>query len=342
MRGLPPSFSAEDFKTHFSKQFNTTDTKIIPHRRIGYVGFKTPEDATKAVKYYNKSFIRMSKIGVELARSVEELRLPRIASNPTNGEKRTHKATIDDERTHVGAKETKQRGNTHGVEDKKKLNEFLEAMQPPSKSRIWEDQTATGTQTLTDPILNVSGDYAVDEKADELYEPVPKKQKRSHEITQETNQSDRPAQFKKDLHPDITESSSPEEAEGAQRVSDPVQAESDADWIRSRTSRLLGLVDEDDDQVPIAQTDEDQMPELTKEKQPEQLTPGNTSDANAQTDHEAGEDDAIEEVIQSSEVQKEPIRNARLFLRNLTYSITEDDLRELFMGGNYGAIEEVS
>jgi multiple RNA-binding domain-containing protein 1 len=47
-----------------------SDTRLIPHRRIGYVGYKSPEDAAKAVKYFNKSFIRMSKIGVELARPV--------------------------------------------------------------------------------------------------------------------------------------------------------------------------------------------------------------------------------------------------------------------------------
>ena len=71
VRGIPPSLSADDFKRHFSKQYAITDARLIPHRRIGYVGYKTPEDAARAVKYHNKSFIRMSKIGVELARSVE-------------------------------------------------------------------------------------------------------------------------------------------------------------------------------------------------------------------------------------------------------------------------------
>ncbi len=70
VRGLPPNLSAEDFRRHFSKQCAITDAKFIPHRRIGYVGYKNPEEAAKAVKYHHKSFIRMSRIGVELARSV--------------------------------------------------------------------------------------------------------------------------------------------------------------------------------------------------------------------------------------------------------------------------------
>jgi len=37
------------------------------------VGYKSPEDAAKAVKYFNKSFIRMSRIGVEIARPVRSI-----------------------------------------------------------------------------------------------------------------------------------------------------------------------------------------------------------------------------------------------------------------------------
>ena len=70
VRGLPPTMKADQFQQHFSKQSSITDARIIPHRRIGYVGYKTPEDAMKAVKYHNKSFINMSRIQVELARSV--------------------------------------------------------------------------------------------------------------------------------------------------------------------------------------------------------------------------------------------------------------------------------
>jgi multiple RNA-binding domain-containing protein 1 len=70
VRGLPPNFSEEDFKKHFSSQQTITDARLIPRRRIGYIGYKTPEDAAKAVNYFNKSFIRLSRIFVELARPV--------------------------------------------------------------------------------------------------------------------------------------------------------------------------------------------------------------------------------------------------------------------------------
>jgi multiple RNA-binding domain-containing protein 1 len=69
IKGLPPTFTDDEFKKHFSK-YPITDAKLFPKRRIGFIGYKTPEDAAKAIKYFNKSFIRMSKIHVEPARSV--------------------------------------------------------------------------------------------------------------------------------------------------------------------------------------------------------------------------------------------------------------------------------
>jgi multiple RNA-binding domain-containing protein 1 len=67
VRGIPPSLSPHDFEKHFAAQAPITDAKLISNRRIGFVGYKTPEDAARAVKYFNKSFIRMARIGVELA-----------------------------------------------------------------------------------------------------------------------------------------------------------------------------------------------------------------------------------------------------------------------------------
>jgi RNA recognition motif-containing protein len=73
IKGLPPTLSEDEFKKHFGAKHEITDAKLISQRRIGYVGYKTPEDAAKAVKYFNRSFIRMSKMSVEIARPVSIL-----------------------------------------------------------------------------------------------------------------------------------------------------------------------------------------------------------------------------------------------------------------------------
>ena len=70
VRGLPPNISEDQFRKHFSSQHAVTDFRLIPHRRIGFVGYQTLEDAAKAVQYFNKSYIRMSRISVDIAHPV--------------------------------------------------------------------------------------------------------------------------------------------------------------------------------------------------------------------------------------------------------------------------------
>ena len=73
IRGLPQNITAEEFQRHFSKDIAVTDIRLIPNRRIGYVGYQTPAAAANAVRYHNKTFMRMSRIAVELAQPVRSM-----------------------------------------------------------------------------------------------------------------------------------------------------------------------------------------------------------------------------------------------------------------------------
>jgi multiple RNA-binding domain-containing protein 1 len=70
VRNLPPTITEADFSKHFGARGQITDIKVLPQRRIGYVGYNTPEEARQAVRYFHRSFVRMSKISVELAKPV--------------------------------------------------------------------------------------------------------------------------------------------------------------------------------------------------------------------------------------------------------------------------------
>jgi multiple RNA-binding domain-containing protein 1 len=73
VRNLPPTITQADFEAHLRKHFSNghiTDIKLIPQRRIGYVGYKSSEEAKQAVKKFHRSFVRMSKVSVELAKPV--------------------------------------------------------------------------------------------------------------------------------------------------------------------------------------------------------------------------------------------------------------------------------
>jgi RNA recognition motif-containing protein len=68
--GLPPTFSNDQLRKHFASRFQVTDAHVLPKRRIGFVGLKTHEAAKEAAKYFNKTYVKMSKISVDIAKPV--------------------------------------------------------------------------------------------------------------------------------------------------------------------------------------------------------------------------------------------------------------------------------
>jgi multiple RNA-binding domain-containing protein 1 len=68
--GLPPTLTNEQLKKHFATRFQVTDAHVLPKRRIGFVGFKSSDVAQQAVSYFNKTYMKMSKISVDIAKPV--------------------------------------------------------------------------------------------------------------------------------------------------------------------------------------------------------------------------------------------------------------------------------
>ena len=337
VKGLPPNLTLEDFRQHFSKQSAITDARFIPHRRIGYVGFKTPEDAVKAVKYHNKSFIRMSKIGVELARSVEDQYALGLGITSGNRSKREH-ADVQEQ----GSSDTRNDGENkrkregpaeHG--DKTKLLEFLEAMRPPSKSKIWENQGAEVPQIFsrTTPGAEDAAIQAV--RNGDIYDCLPRKRRKEPQSEVETVLSaDPPVPVDmSSVHAKTTPINRDLSQELIQKPLSETLAVSDDEWLRSRTSRLLGLMDDNDIQptaltkdAPAGKADPPEVPELLKEV--------SVSDTSVRTNEESKVEQAVHE--------NETIGNGRLFVRNLTYTTTEEDLRKHFEDQGHGNTQEVS
>ena len=337
VKGLPPNLNSDDFRKHFSKQSAITDAKLIPHRRFGYVGFKTPEDAARAVKYHNKSFIRTSKIGVELARSVEDQYALGMGMDSVNSSKREHahaqeygpRGSEDDKRR------KRKREDLAESKGKSKLQEFLEVMRPPSKSNIWENQNTGIPQKPALPTPVIEDDVARVAQNAEDHEYLGKKRKREKPSEErDTVRAEPPVSVGL---PEVEAKTVPIDCDLSQEAEkEPLaqaSAVTDAEWLRSRTSRLLGLMDGDGVKVTalaeVALTEKAnlfQVPELVKDD--------SISIASVQMD----EDLEIEGAI----LENNTVENGRLFVRNLTYTITEKDLRRHFDDQGHGTIQEVS
>lgn len=111
---------------------------------------------------------------------------------------------------------------------------------------------------------------------------------------------------------------------------------SDAEWLRSRTNRVLELV-EDDEEVPsTAPVTAVKAPtaQIHVAVQPQPQAVDETSNSELQQLE-------VEQVVDATSSEEDKIRETgRLYLRNLHFEISEDELREQF--SKHGPLEEVS
>ncbi|KAM5456847.1 Multiple RNA-binding domain-containing protein 1 [Microsporum audouinii] len=300
--GLPPSLTSDKLRNHFAQRFEVTDAHVIPNRRIGFVGFKGPNLAENAVKYFNKTFINMSRISVEMARAVD-----------ANGEAdlRARYRKHLDAKSHPPSLKRK-RPSQDTVEDSN-LQEYLTAMQPPTKSRTWADSgssLAVPQEQEREPMIDA-----------EKENPETKS-----DIDMQNTGEPATATLAKESQTPDTKTVGDSDPGNATEHPAP---QNDDDWLRSKTSRLLGLLDEEDDM--LAQTWTGKASENTTDRA--QAPPAETSAAQ----------DAIEKQDHVSEpapdANIESIRlTGRLFIRNLPYNASEDDLSAAF--SRFGKIEE--
>ncbi|KAK2592378.1 Multiple RNA-binding domain-containing protein 1 [Conoideocrella luteorostrata] len=345
IKGLPPNITEAEFRKHFSaRNREITDVKLIPQRRIGYVGYKSQDDATSAVKYFNKSYIRMSKLSVETARPI---------SDPVLGKGHNDSPSI-------GARDgqsTSQMSSDKDTNPKKrkrqeqdapdpKLREFLQVMRPGREGVIADETNPT---VGTDHLLQHGQNAVPEGESDDEYEQIPSRVEKTMKIDAREDKSERVVR-----HPPMKEAKTHEDdtpvSTGGQSKTEQVDSEmtdhgpsaagaTDDDWLRSRTNRLLDLVDPDDLTAGAVPSPKD-VPS------PKNATTKQDIKVDRQSSHSSDEvtPDMADDVATSEETAKEDAvdaisRTSRLFVRNLPYSATEEDLRETF--DKFGALQEV-
>ncbi|KAI9835473.1 MAG: hypothetical protein M1819_002391 [Sarea resinae] len=370
VRGLPPNISEQEFKKHFSKLHPTTDVKLLSHRRIGYVGYKTISDATAAIKYFNKSFIRMSRIAVEAARPVSIFWRQYFEFLDTSCSYASYQAIHDDSKDPsqtaqlrsqsrsdvfvpdsseevTGNKLKRKRDDDEGrapVGADGKLQEILDIMQPSSKSRTWTNEDVSRSV----PSVKVSVNHSLSEREDEQ-KTVKRSKKSAIESTANiaSPQADVKDQSRNDRQEADEHSQSHlfekfpvdndfgESIALPRKVPEEAAAVSDADWLRSRTSRLLDLADQGESPGVVAAANKD----CDLHNPPDSVA--SASPVSGDRPAEIERERPFSREGHESELDRNLAAIAetgRLFIRNLPYDTSEDDLRPIF---SIGAIQEV-
>jgi multiple RNA-binding domain-containing protein 1 len=202
-----------------------------------------------------------------------------------------------------------------------KLEEFLEVMNPGKKLR--DDGTVDSTAVVPEALILPEG-----EESDDEYEALPPRAVPTHseEKPQDEVRDAPSAPVMMVDPPPIAEVVVP-------REDVPIAADdSDGSWLRSRTNRLLDLVDPDDASVPV-------RPSTKIEAVPQpvvvQPTDAQTEVADPVEDHD--------EAPVTNQDTGSPVdlisSTARIFVRNLPYAATADEIRVHFSA--FGPVEEV-
>ena len=89
VKNIPNQISEAQLKEIFEKKGEVSDVKVIfkgnKNRRFCFVGYKHEADASKAKEYFDKTFILMSKVSVDFAKTLDDPSLPRAWSRHTPG-----------------------------------------------------------------------------------------------------------------------------------------------------------------------------------------------------------------------------------------------------------------
>jgi len=220
-----------------------------------------------------------------------------------------------------------------------KLQEFLKVMEPSKKSKTWKDEILDETSVDDSKLHKAVVDSNTD--SEDEYQSLKKSKKRTDQDQQTADGADLSNDAVIEEEPtskdeDPRKVPRAEDGSGNQDQNQDQAPQSDAEWLRNRTSRLLGLLEEDEEEQHLPKHD-DAGPESSEvDSVDKNETRAEERAKETNSEHEEPVDtepkvDADEEAVRKSK---------RLFLRNLPYDVNEDDVRESFM--TFGHLEEVS
>ncbi|CAD8186826.1 unnamed protein product [Paramecium octaurelia] len=151
VKNIPNLITEAQLKTIFEKKGEVSDVKVIfkgnKNRRFCFIGYKNESDAIKAKEHFDKTFVMMSKISVDFAKTVDDPALPRAWSRHTPGSSAFQKVHKSEEppvtkKVKQNKEDQQEQEEPKNEVKSKKFQEFLELMKTNKKSNqeiSWND-----------------------------------------------------------------------------------------------------------------------------------------------------------------------------------------------------------
>ncbi|KAF2321255.1 hypothetical protein GH714_037378 [Hevea brasiliensis] len=328
-----PKYVAEDrLREVFSQKGEITDAKLMrakdgKSRQFAFIGFRTEHEAEEAIKYFNKSFLDTSRITCELAHKVGDPNIPRPWSRYSREKKQEVTEggnKVDGSRNSniKGAQVERKINKKEREKDDPQLEEFLQVMQPRVKSKLWADDT------LIAPASDQN--FGVNEK-----ETQAERKSRKKEVPVDT---------------ELNKIYSHEAKKSQNLARDEVI--SDMDYFKSRVKKEWSDSESEssenvDDDKDDNDTENDSLKESLQSKEVKNIDQNEQHDirglAPVEVEEEAPFAGSDSEVLDpenpSIGSREEYLETGRLFVRNLPYTATEDELEEHF--SKFGNLTQV-
>ncbi|KMS99233.1 hypothetical protein BVRB_2g046710 [Beta vulgaris subsp. vulgaris] len=319
VKNVPKYVNEDRLREFFSQKGEVTDAKLMrtregKNRQFAFIGYRTEKEAGEAIKYFNNSYMDTSRITCEVAWKVGAVDIPRPWSQYTKEKQETSEKS--DKVSSGKAKPDKRSSSMSNENDDPKLQEFLQVMQPRSKSKLWAND-------LVVPTLGQSGQD--------------KEEHRQVKQALKKLNGDKTSERKVEMHD-----------ENRMNVRDVSHDEvSDMDYFKSRVKTEWSDSEsgsDDENGIDLDQEDEDNPggPKGNQDKEvQEHMAPMEQEHLLEESEFEESDGGSMNPGNLSSNPEdvNEVLQTGRLFVRNLPYAATEDELSELF--SKFGNIAEV-
>lgn len=353
VKGLPKYLTEEKLKSHFAKEGSVTDVKLMKKRngesrQFAFIGYKSAEDADKAVAFFNRSYIDTARIEVLLAKTFSDPTVPKAIREKR---KIMEQNLIEKEERLMREQEQQQLYKKQRLERKSKLDEeiaanpklheFIETLKPSSQVQSWKnDSLADGTgapsaKALEDALAQQDGATAPKADIDEKYNMATVDDAESDEEYEAFNKKDDDEDEEEEMMMPLTSQDAPDKTDShnAEDVDETEANEneaslaarnpgmSDLDWLKQRRVRIKENEEPSEAKEESAPVVAEASPETTeKPKARVKSTPKPYVDP--------------EQVVVNKISE-----TGRLFIRNILYTSTEDEFKDLF--SQYGPLSEV-
>uniref|UniRef100_A0A8C4H940 Probable RNA-binding protein 19 n=1 Tax=Dicentrarchus labrax TaxID=13489 RepID=A0A8C4H940_DICLA len=391
VKNLPNGMKEERFRSMFAAFGTVTDcslkfTKDGKFRKFGFVGFKAEDDANKALKHFNKSFVDTSRVTVEMCKAFGDPTKAKAWSKHTQ-------SSGPDKPSTPKKKQKKETNSALGnLEEDQGFKEFLSVHQNRSQVPTWANDTVqqtpdpdsgrTKTQSkkkvASDDYLNFDSDQSEEEEEEEKEE----QDEDEDEEALKSSLSDMDYLRSKVAHTDDTM----EESEEKDEDRGPVQ-HTDSAYESGDTSKIKPSVSSEDKKQskakkPAKQEVTQQIREFMTPLKPAAIRIGKNESGNRtgyvyvdlhseeqvekalkknkdyiggryievfRVDGSGGKgkkdrkdkeiDRNFTRKLKEDEEEEDVAESGRLFLRNLPYTCTEEEIKELF--SKHGPLSEV-